>query len=272
MLYCYQQHPPPDQSGPPPGPNGQSPGGPPPPPPRILVRMPISTPRLTYVLLAINILIFLYTFSLSDWDEYLFFLDWGQLNAPITNGEYYRLFTAMFLHGDQWHIFFNAYALYFLGRLVESLFGTARFALIYFLGGLTGSLASFIFSDPNRISVGASGAILALFGAAVVYFYHHRQLHGQAGRQQLQHFMFIILLNLALGFSSSNIDNAAHIGGFVGGFILAWFIAPAYVVKPDADAGGLAVVDENPLESWALPSVLYTVGLFAATLYAVNNM
>lgn len=261
MRYRYQSPPPSDPQ------HDRSPE-PAPPRSRIAVPMPLGIPRLTYILLAVNVLIFMYTFRMSPLERNLFFVDWGKLNQPIIEGEYYRLFTAMFLHLDIMHMFFNGYALYLLGRLVESLFGTGRFAIIYFLGGLSGSLASFVFTDG--LSIGASGAISAIFSAAMVYFYHHRHLHGQAGQRQLQQLIFIMVLNLALGFSSSSIDNAGHIGGFVGGLILAWFIGPAYSVKADMKAGELVVIDENPIEHWALPSVLYTAGLALAIAYAVS--
>ena len=268
MLRRYQPHhdDQPSQQAPPP----------PPGPPRIAVRMPISEPRLTYILLAILVAISLYTFTLPVGARDQFFSNWAKVNGPIRNGEYYRLFTSMFLHLNLPHIAFNGYALYIIGRDVESLFGTVRFALIYFLGGLSGSLASFVFISAP--SLGASGAIFAIFGAEMVYFYQHRELHGAAGQRHLQQLFFIMLLNLGLGFLSTTgatggfrIDNAGHIGGLVGGVVLAWFIGPAYRVHRDPTTeGGLVVVDENPIEHWVLPSLLYTVGLVAILAFAVS--
>jgi rhomboid protease GluP len=253
----------------------QFPQQPPPGVQRVAVRMPISEPRLTYVLLAIIVLIGLYTFTLPINAQNQFLTNWAKINGPIRNGEYYRLFTSMFLHLNLIHLAFNGYALYIIGRDVESLFGTVRFALIYFLGGLSGALASFVFTSAP--SVGASGAIFAIFGAEMVYFYQHRDLHGAAGRRHLQQLFFIMLLNLGLGFFSTTgattfrIDNADHIGGMVGGLVLAWFIGPAYRVHRDPEAeSGLAVVDENPIERWALTSLLYTVGLVAIMAYAIT--
>jgi rhomboid protease GluP len=244
-------------------------------PRRIPVRMPVTAPRLTYGLLAIIVALGMYTFSLPFDDRMSFFTDWAKINELIRDGEYYRLVTSMFLHLNLTHLVFNGYALYVLGRDVESLFGTARFALIYFLGGLSASLASFVFT--NNPSVGASGAIFAIFGAEMVYFYQHRELHGAAGRQHLQQLMFIMLLNLGLGFFSTTgatsfrIDNAGHIGGLVGGVVLSWFIGPAYRVHRDPEAdGGLRVVDENPIRQWALPSLLYTAGLVVVMFYAIT--
>jgi rhomboid protease GluP len=180
----------------------------------------------------------------------------------------------MFLHLNITHIVFNGYALYIIGRDVEALFGHVRFAIIYFLGGLSGSLASFVFTDS--LSVGASGAIFAIFGAEMIYFYQHRNLHGEAGRRHLNQLIMLMVINLALGaFSTATsvrIDNAGHIGGLVGGVVLAWFIGPAYNVLFDPTAeSGHRVVDENPVQRWALTSVLYTVALVAALVYAVTG-
>lgn len=266
-MYRYQQSPPPDSPQSPPTPQGARP---------VAVLMPLTQPRLVFVLLGINVLLFMYYFRLSTLDQYRFLLDWGKVNEFIRDGEYYRLFTSMFLHLNLTHIVFNGYALYVLGRDVESLFGTARFAVIYFLGGLSGSLASFVFTDA--LAVGASGAIFAIFGAEMVYFYHHRKLHGAWGRRHLQQLVFLMVLNLGLGFFSTTgatefrIDNAGHIGGLVGGVVLAWFVGPDYTVERDLSVqGGFRVKDENPVQRWVLPSILYAVGLAAVTIYAVSG-
>lgn len=240
---------------------------------RIAVQLPVAEPRLVYGLLGVIVLIFLYSFSLSPVERNLFFSDWAKVNPAIRDGEYYRLFTSMFLHLNLTHILFNGYALYVLGRDVESLFGTARFAVIYFLGGLSGSLASFVFTDAP--SVGASGAIFAIFGAEMVYFYQHRALHGERGRQHLNQLVILMVINLALGFFSSattfRIDNAGHIGGLVGGLVLTWFIGPHYNVQADPTAEvGLRVVDQNPLQRWAMASVVYALALAVALVYAVT--
>ena len=266
MKYRYQPSPSPDDA----------PEQPPQPQPgmyRVAVRMQLAEPRLTYALLGLIVLIYLYFFSLSSTRQVQFLTDWAKINPLIKDGEYYRLFTSMFLHLNLMHIVFNGYALYVLGRDVESLFGTARFAVIYLLGGLSASLASLVFTSAP--SVGASGAIFAIFGAEMVYFYHHRALHGAAGRRHLQQLIILMFINLGLGaFSTATgfrIDNAGHIGGLVGGVVLTWFIGPSYQVERDPAAdGGYSVVDQNPIGRWVLPSVLYAVGLVAAMAYAVS--
>lgn len=237
------------------------------------VRMPVAAPRLTYIILGAIVLIFLYYISLPLDQQNEFLAKWAKDNDAIRAGEYYRLVTSMFLHLNIMHIVFNGYALYIIGRDVEALFGHARFAIIYFLGGLSGSLASFVFTDA--LSVGASGAIFAIFGAEMIYFYQHRRLHGEAGRRHLNQLIMLMVINLALGaFSTATsvrIDNAGHIGGLVGGVVLAWFIGPAYNVLFDPVTETGQVVDENPVQRWALTSVLYTVALVAALVYAVTG-
>jgi rhomboid protease GluP len=238
----------------------------------IAVRMPVAPPRLVYALLAAIVLIFFYFFTQPLAAQNQFLNDWAKINERIRDGEYYRLFSSMFLHLNLMHIVFNGYALYILGRDVESLFGTARFAIIYFLGGLSGSLASFIFTAAP--SVGASGAIFAIFGAEMVYFYRHRQLHGAAGRQHLNQLIILMVINLALGIFSTattfQIDNAGHLGGLVGGVVLTWFIGPKYRVAQDPGSmAGFTVVDANPVRLWAPASLLYTVGLVALMAYAI---
>ncbi len=242
---------------------------------RVAVRFPVSTPRLMYVLLAVNVVVFLYYFSLPATEQVNFLLRWGKVNAQIARGEYYRLFTAMFLHLNLSHILLNGMALYFFGRDVETLFGSLRFAVIYLLGGLSGSLASFVFT--NALSVGASGAIFAIFGAELIYLYRHRNLHGPGGRRLFSRLLAFMFLDLAFGVISASgvgsfrIDNAGHIGGLVGGVVLAWFIGPIYRVHYTPATGQLRVVDENPTADWARYAALYAVVLAALTSYAVRG-
>jgi membrane associated rhomboid family serine protease len=124
-MYRHQQSPSPDRS-----PQQRPPGG----LRRIAVQMPVDEPRLTYALLAVIVLIHMYFFSLPLLQQVEFLTRWGKVNDLIREGEYYRLFTSMFLHLNLAHILFNGYALYAFGRDVEALFGHIRFAIIYFLG------------------------------------------------------------------------------------------------------------------------------------------
>jgi membrane associated rhomboid family serine protease len=132
----------------------------------------------------------------------------------IADGQFWRLFSAMFLHANLLHIGFNAYALYLFGTMVERDFGRTRMILIYVVAGFLASAASYAFGDLNS-AVGASGAIFGIFGAFIAYNYRRRHLAMAAAN--LRWAMTLILLNafLALGFST--IDWRAHLGGLVAG-------------------------------------------------------
>ena len=190
----------------------------------------------------------------------------------IGQGEVYRLLTAMFLHGGLTHLFFNGYALYVIGLNVERVYGHARFLLIYFLGGLTGSLFSLLFSP--YASVGASGALFGIFGAEMVFLYRNRKLFGSAARARLNNLLMLLALNLVIGITpGSNIDNWGHVGGLVGGLALSWLIGPIFQpVQPTLGATAIDLRDTNPLEGArlfvpfaALAALVLVVGVMTMT-------
>jgi rhomboid protease GluP len=228
-------------------------------------RPPEDQAWLTYGLIAINVLIFVAGFVSPTIDQQVFIF--GALFPPyvIENSEIYRLFTVMFLHGDVAHLFFNMYALYIVGIQIEPIFGRLRFALVYFLGGLGGSVLSLALGAYNVPSVGASGAIFAIFTAYAVYLYQHRHLYRNV-RAQLQQMVFVIGLNIMFGFiPGSRVDNWGHIGGLIGGAILAWRIAPR-LQRPTfipRSMRELAKTDTNPLSLHLPDLVLYGFGLIA---------
>jgi rhomboid protease GluP len=187
-------------------------------------------------------------------------------------GEYYRLFTSMFLHLDPAHIFMNMYALYLFGRTLERMNGHLRFTVIYLLGGLTGSVFSVVLdvlnNSPGAPSLGASGAVFAVFAAYMVLLYRNKDVLGQRAVQGLRSLAILMLVNIALGvmsqFSASNVKIGiwAHTGGFIGGAILAWWIGPLFQIKPDPERPGREyAVDANPVQGkWWLVSI-YVVGM-----------
>jgi membrane associated rhomboid family serine protease len=133
----------------------------------------------------------------------------------IAGGQYWRLFTAMFLHLGLLHIAFNAYALYLFGQMVETEFGRVRMILIYVVAGFLASVASYGFGDPGAVAVGASGAIFGIFGAFIAYNYRRRHLAQSAAN--LRWAMTLILLNAVLAIAFRGIDWRAHVGGLVAG-------------------------------------------------------
>jgi membrane associated rhomboid family serine protease len=133
----------------------------------------------------------------------------------IANGQYWRLFSAMFLHANLLHIAFNGYALYLFGRFIESNFGKTRFTAIYFVTGFLASATSYAFGSLGDVGVGASGAIFGIFGAFIAYNYKRRHLAMSA--QNLRWAMSMLVLNAILAFSFGAIDWRAHVGGLVAG-------------------------------------------------------
>lgn len=225
-------------------PGGPAPQAPAAPPPPQRARLPLHRPFVTYLLLGLIGLVFigqLASEQLLGGD--LLIAIGAKINDRIVAGEYWRLITPIFLHGNLLHFFFNMYALYNLGREVEAFMGAARFTLLFFYAGVAGTVFSLLFT-PNP-SVGASGAIFGLIAAQGVFLYRHRQLFGERGRRGLQQVVFIALINLAIGLQG-NIDNWAHLGGLLGGLGVAWVLGPAWRVEPASTApGALTVVDQQ---------------------------
>ena len=251
------------------------------PPRRPGPRLPLTPPRLTLALLVINVGVFALGTLLPFAGRQFFLAGASRSYEVLVQGEVQRLFTAMFLHASLMHLFFNMYALYIIGRNVEALFGHARFLLIYLLGGLTGSLLSVALGSTNPWlsvpSVGASGAVFAIFGAEMVWLYRHRRLPGVAARRQLRSLLMVLGLNLAIGLLSSTgagamrIDNWAHLGGLAGGLALAWAIGPVYRPQPHPTlVGVLQLRDGNPFSSgWWLAS-LYAIAYVALVVVLVT--
>ena len=155
------------------------------------------------------------------------YIDVPGLRIGIAAGQYWRLFTAMFLHANLIHLGLNAYALYLFGRTVESELGRLRFALIYLSSGLFASAVSYALSSPNGVAIGASGAIFGVFGA--FFAYNFRRRHQALAAARIQQMVMLLAINLFLGFSIQGIDWRAHVGGFVGG------LAAGYAAEGSGD-------------------------------------
>jgi membrane associated rhomboid family serine protease len=138
----------------------------------------------------------------------------------IANGQYWRLFTAIFLHVGLLHIAFNAYALWLFGQFVDDTYGTPRFLLLFFVTGFVASAASYAFSSPNTIGAGASGAVFGIFGVFIAYHFRRRNLATSAA--SLRWAITLILLNAFLAFAFRSIDWHAHAGGLVAGFVAGY--------------------------------------------------
>ena len=231
----------------------------------------VDRPLLTYSLAAVNALIFLAGYLMPQLEQELFLRGALLPQLVVFHGEVYRLFTAMFLHGSLPHVLFNTYAIFIVGQMVEPIFGRARFLVIYLLGGLTGSAASLALGGLSGASVGASGAVFAIFAAQGIHLYQHRGAYVNA-RGQLRHMAVLIGINLLIGFMpGSRIDNWGHIGGMLGGALLAWRIGPR-LARPRAPIRSLrelAKLDQNPLRLRLPDLVIYSgalIGLIVLTI------
>jgi rhomboid protease GluP len=254
-------------SPPPVHPLEQPPPAPTPPPrQQVMLHIPAARPIVVYIVLAINIAVFILRALSFPIDQDLLMAGANYGPAVLQDGEVYRLLTSMFLHSGIYtrygtvdlsgllHIVFNCYMIYTVGRILERLFGSVRFALIYFLGGLTGSIFSAVLYFPPVVSIGASGAVFALLAAEFVYLYKHRRLLGEAGRRQMSNLITLFIINIVFGLltttgaSAIRVDNLAHLGGALGGGVLTWFIGPYYLPRRHPTlANALTVDDINPL-------------------------
>jgi membrane associated rhomboid family serine protease len=179
-------------------------------------------PVLTYVLIAINVLVFVGSFlsganaSGSSFGGSTLINDGALARATVADGEWYRLITAGFLHAGLFHVFFNMFALYILGGLLEPAIGRLRFGLIYFVSLLAGSFgALLVTTNPVQETVGASGAIFGLMGAAII-------VARNRGLSLMESGLGMWLgLNLLITFAIPGISIGGHIGGLIGGGLAA---------------------------------------------------
>ena len=175
-------------------------------------------PIVTYGLILICIIMFI--LSGMGYDAYKLVKYGANFSGLVKNGEVYRLVSYMFLHAGILHIGLNMYSLYIIGREVENLFGKIKYIIIFILSGIFGSIMSLAFTH-NTISAGASGAIFGLLGALLYFGMHYRTYLGEAIKRSI---IPIIVVNLIIGFFAEGIDLAAHIGGLVGGVLVAMMV------------------------------------------------
>lgn len=176
--------------------------------------------RVAYILLGLNIAIFAYLMFIDPKLSTQTLLTYGaKYNYKIVEGEYWRLFTTMFLHASLPHLLFNMMALNIFSRDLEVIFGKGKFLGIYFLAGFMGSFGSFIFND--NVAVGASGAIFGLLGANLYLFTINPEAYKKIYGNDI---LILIAINLVYGFMTPQIDNAANLCGLIGGYFASWAV------------------------------------------------
>ena len=185
--------------------------------------------RITYSIIILNLIVYIFSSFFSqdiiDMDMQTL-VDMGALYGPfvVLKGEWWRLFTAMFLHAGMTHLLMNMFSLYLVGRGAEMYFDAKSYLSIYLFSGLLGGLAS-LYMHPVSVGIGASGAIFGVFGALAGFFLAHREKIQEHTKAFMKNFAIIIGINLVIGFSIPSVDVSAHVGGllvgFFGGFALS---------------------------------------------------
>ena len=175
----------------------------------------------TYVLIALNIVAYVYT-SIVGGDFMttgnLPIVLYGQVNLFVWRGWFWQLITAMFVHANIVHLTGNMFFLLIFGLRAEELFNTKEYLAIYLLSGLAGNLLTLL-RGPEMISVGASGAIFGLFGAVTIYI---RRAVGQSIINALMYAFFLLFLSSGYG-----VNVVAHFGGLAIGLLLGYWLAAA---------------------------------------------
>ena len=211
-------------------------------------RMP-RRPPVTLAIIGVLAVVFVVEVALKALTSADRLIDFGALNrVDVLAGEFWRLESATWLHGGPEHLISNAIALYILGMICEHAFGPTQYFVLYVLSGVGGSILSVLINEGP--SVGASGAIFGLQGAAIVLFRRHRDRILMRDRR-----IGVVLLGWAIysivtGWTSTFIDNGAHIGGVLTGALIARTLHPV-------------ILDPMP------PETARTVRLWLWLVYAV---
>lgn len=178
-----------------------------------------NTPFVTYALVIVTVLVFIAETLAGGSTSTAVLAEFGaRWNPYIYAGQWWRFIMPMFLHIGLMHIVVNGVSMYYLGVMTERLFGHWRSFVIYMVSGIAGNIASFVFS-PNVLSAGASTAIFGLLGAFLLLGDTYRD--NPAVRAISRQFLILAAVNLVFNLFASGIDIAGHIGGLIGGFLIA---------------------------------------------------
>ena len=182
---------------------------------------------MSTIIILINVMMAMVVLVTGGFNDLVNLIEWGALYPPFisVNNEWYRLITAMFLHGSLLHLFFNMYVLFYLGALLERMLGNKWLYVIFYLAsGLLASIAVFAFGNPNVVTVGASGAIFGIIGTLFITTYLKPYYFNPYFVRSIRSLTFI---NIALTFIIPQVSFYGHIGGLLSGFLLYFLI-----VKP----------------------------------------
>jgi membrane associated rhomboid family serine protease len=192
------------------------------------------------ILILLNAMVFLFEISVGDWNDPEVLHRVGALDpySVLVQHEYWRFFTALFLHGGFVHLLFNLFALYVLGPPLERSIGTIRFVVCYLISGLASGagvvgLTLRGLMQPVQL-VGASGSIMGIVGAWAGFLMRHR--HAPHAKQRLANIAMIVAIQIAFDLSTPQVSMAAHLCGLIAGFFLGLILAPS-AVAGGVDAG-----------------------------------
>lgn len=260
----------------------------------MMTRIPTTTPDLTELmrsrpsqapvttaLVGANVLVFvLMLFAGAGWwhTPNGVQLAWGANFGPATqDGQWWRLFTAQFVHFGVLHLGMNMWALWDVGRLVERLYGRYRFVGLYLASGIVGNLVSLVVQGNHAVSAGASGAIFSLYGALLVFLWRERrQVDPAEFRWIFGGALLFTVLILGLGFVVPGIDNSAHGGGLLAGAVLGRLLARPWMPNSPTDTGGRWLAGALLVLAlawlvWHLPQPSYRYGEELRTRAAIQD-
>ena len=178
---------------------------------------------VTAALMLINLIVFVFVEATGGSQDTMHMIECGAAYTPyiLEQGEYYRIFTCMFLHFGIEHLANNMLVLFVLGQRLEPILGKIRFLVIYLLGGMGGSVVSLLMDLKGQeffISAGASGAVFAVMGAMIYVLLRNR---GRVADLSAKQILIMAAYSVYFGFAAGGVDNAAHLGGMACGFVLA---------------------------------------------------
>jgi membrane associated rhomboid family serine protease len=197
-----------------------------------------TKPFVTNVLIAFNLAVYVFGIGGGLETKQSVIVDGGLAGPFVAAGEWYRILTSGFLHANAIHIGFNMFVLYQLGQLMEPVLGRSRYALVYLVSLLAGAFGVLVV-DPNSLTVGASGAVFGLMGAALAAMRSRGINPFQTGLGAT------VVLNLVITFSIPGISIGGHVGGLIGGFVAGWILTdlgPARTRNPVGPTIAVAVV------------------------------
>ena len=172
------------------------------------------------------------------------FTQWGvKVSDKIMAGqELYRLISPVFLHGSIYHLFTNMYSLQNVGKSCEQMFGGGRYIVGYLAAGAAGNLLSAM-KSPNP-ALGASGAVFGVMASFYVFLNRHEWLLGQQGKSYADAVTQTLMINLVLGYMNPMVDNWGHLGGAIGGGLMAYYFGPRLYLAELPGEGGTTIVDK----------------------------